>query len=107
MPRRKELKAAAYGVLGSLISRNNDVGGYWGLGKPDLHALRRGELTVEVDLIARRLTPSGEEFLGMVARYSDMFLEQMRGRGLPSAWVVRANLGVTFKVKPAEPGVAA
>ena len=68
MPRRRELKVVAHSLLCAFLGRNNDVAGYWALGKLCGHALSHGSRHVEVDLLGERMTPAGEEFNYMLAR---------------------------------------
>jgi len=50
MSRRGILKGVACGLLGTFVSRNNDVDGYWGLGVLRLFAERNNlsQLTIDV-----------------------------------------------------------
>lgn len=96
MPRRRELKAIANGVLSSFISRNNDVSGYWGLGKLYRHALNHDISCIEIDLIQDCMHPAGEEFDPMVQFYAYMLRRLQARLGMPSLWLVEARLVITF-----------
>jgi len=88
------LKGAALGVLGSFVSRNNDVDGYWGIGKLYSHALRTDAKTIAIDLVGRTITPPSDEFRSMVSRYSEAFLGQCRKRSIPCAWANTVDIRI-------------
>lgn len=54
MPRRKQLKGVAIGLLGTFVSRNNDIYGYWGLGVLKLCATKNGLAKIVIDLLEMR-----------------------------------------------------
>lgn len=58
MPSRRVLKSVAHDVNESLVSRNDDVGGYWALGQLLAHALATGNSSYRVDLLCGASTPS-------------------------------------------------
>jgi len=62
MGSRKEFKAIAHGLVESFISRNNDVSGYWGIGKLYSHIVSTGVKDLKIDLIQRTIEPKNEEF---------------------------------------------
>lgn len=51
MSRSKILKGVADGLLGTFVSRNNDIDGYWGLGVLRLYAEKHLLSTVTVDML--------------------------------------------------------
>lgn len=96
MPRRRELRGVAAGLLGSFVSRNNDVGGYWALGKLYTHARASKVQDVSVDLVTKAIDPPDDEFREMIAHFQQMLAEQVTARSLPSDWVKAATIAVTF-----------
>jgi hypothetical protein len=68
----------ANGLAGSFISRNNDVGGYWGLGK-----LRLRFEQINIDLLSKQLSPADGEFQDMVNRYAEWLKRQLDIRHIP------------------------
>ena len=54
--RRKELKNIAGGIVGSFISRNNDIDGYWGLGILYRFANQRQVDMIQLDLLNLTIT---------------------------------------------------
>ena len=97
MPRRKELKNIASGLYGSFISRNNDVGGYWGIGKLSFLAQQSGEQVVRLDLVAKSLTPPSSEFSKLVSGYSSILKKHLSAVGIPDNWVASATIELDFK----------
>ena len=56
---RRALKGLAYGLIESFVSRNNDVQGYWGIGKLYGEALEQSGSSVCIDLIDQNVRPTG------------------------------------------------
>ncbi|MGE0530102.1 MAG: hypothetical protein AB7G40_01330 [Hyphomonadaceae bacterium] len=106
MPRRKELRGAAFGLLGSFVSRNNDVSGYWALGMLYGHAVKTNAPSVCVDLLDLKVTPPDGVFSAMAAHFQQMLGAQLSARHVPVDWVRRATICVDFgRVKsPNTPG---
>lgn len=100
MARRKDLKNAASGLLGSFISRNNDVGGYWGIGKLCLLAHRQGARTARLDLLEKSITPASAEFSSSVAEYAERLHERLAARDIPRDWLTSATIEVDFAPDP-------
>lgn len=103
MPRRRELAAVASGLLGSFVSRNNDVGGYWAIGKLYRHAIENDAPRVVIDLMAKTMAPSAAEFEGMVSHYAEVFGQQCNARHLPADWVAQVQVWIRFDVAPNDP----
>ena len=106
MPRRKELRGAAFGLLGSFVSRNNDVSGYWALGRLYEHAVKTNASNVCVDLLNLTITPPSGDFAAMATHFQRMLGAQLAARRLPDDWVRGATICVEFgRVKcPETPG---
>ncbi len=96
MAKRGELKDVASGLLGSFVSRNNDVDGYWSLGLLRSLADRRGRRTLRLDLIARTAEPSEELVDRLAARYGDMLGRHLARRGIAASAVVEAEVEIEF-----------
>ncbi|WP_201917435.1 hypothetical protein [Aquimarina mytili] len=75
--KRKLLKNIANGILGSFISRNNDVNGYWGIGKIYSLMIISESLEIEIDLIRKAISPSNDELNLLVSHYSDYLFDQL------------------------------
>lgn len=106
MRRRVELKSIGSGVLHSFVSRNNDLDGYWAIGKLYLYAKRAGDKTVSLDLISGEVLPSQEkldrlysapDFDVITTRYSAMFLRSLSKHGVPLDWLTEASIRIEFE----------
>jgi hypothetical protein len=69
MPRGKHLTNVASGLCGSFASRNNDLDGYWSIGKLRSLAERNGRSTVLLDLLTSSIQPSSSEFASVLVHY--------------------------------------
>lgn len=96
MPRRKDFRGVAFGLLGTFVSRNNDVGGYWALGKLYKHARVSKAYEVHVDLVRSAIVPPNPEFSDMVRHFRQMLTDQLVARRLPEEWLREADVRVTF-----------
>ncbi|GAB3454735.1 hypothetical protein GCM10027321_06360 [Massilia terrae] len=85
-------------MLISFVSRNNDLEGYWALGKLYAHALSHATNTVELDLLSGQLIPADAQFAAMIHTYSRMFARLLRGLGMPHDRVREARIRVQFDV---------
>lgn len=92
MARRKEFKAIAEGLLSSFISRNNDVNGYWGIGKLFSLMLREETLIIEIDLINKIIIPQDKEFNNLVEDYSNRLRIQVDNRKLNRTYLKKAKI---------------
>jgi hypothetical protein len=97
MGRRKELRNVVSGLYGSFISRNNDVGGYWGIGKLCLLAQQHDTGTVYLDLMAQSISPRCDEFTKLLAGYRAKLQKHLESRRIPSEWVASAIIEIDFK----------
>ena len=69
MPRGAHLTNVASNLCGSFASRNNDLDGYWAIGKLRSLAERNGQTTVLLDLLASSTQPSSSELAPVLAHY--------------------------------------
>jgi len=97
MPRRKELKNIASGILGSFISRNNDVVGYWGIGQLNLHAHRQSVTKVCIELISCSISPPNTLFSKLVSGYRDVLIARLNKMDIHPSWVAAAIIELDFK----------
>ena len=56
------LKSIGDGILSSFVSRNNDVYGYWGIGKLYNWMLASKSMTIKIDLLKNTIDPTNDEF---------------------------------------------
>lgn len=97
MARRKELKNIASGLYGSFISRNNDVAGYWGIGKLCLLAQQHRTTIVRLDLVAGSIAPGSSEFAKLVSGYAAKLKKQLSAKTIPESWITSAIIELDFK----------
>lgn len=69
MHRGAHLTNIASGLCGSFASRNNDLDGYWSIGRLRSLAERHGRTTVLLDVLTSSIQPSSPEFAFVLARY--------------------------------------
>lgn len=69
MSKRNQLNGVAKGLLGSFMNRNNDIDGYWGIGKLHKHSVKHGKVIVELDLIEQSIKPEDSDLNELVAAY--------------------------------------
>jgi len=96
MARRRDLKNIASGMLGSFTSRNNDVGGYWGIGRLCLLAQDRGTSGVRLDLLSHSTTPESAEFFKLLDGYYSILQKHLAARNIPDTWVSSAIIELEF-----------
>ena len=92
MGKRKLLKNIANGIINSFISRNNDVYGYWGIGKLCSLMIKSKSMTIEIDLIEKRINPNHDEFNIMINQYSDYLLSHIKRQGLKEEYISKSFL---------------
>ena len=77
MKARSRLKHAAAGLLGSLLSRNNDVNGYWGPSLLYRDANASHDL-MELDLLTGQSQPDSEAAKLVAARYTTFLCDALK-----------------------------
>lgn len=95
MARRKEFKAIANGLIGSFVSRNNDVYGYWGIGKLYSHMISSGSMQLQIDLIHKIIEPQNEEFKLLIDEFANRLMTQVLKRKLNPEFLKTAKLTMT------------
>ncbi|AZO14063.1 hypothetical protein EJ069_04620 [Mesorhizobium sp. M2A.F.Ca.ET.043.05.1.1] len=79
--RRRAFKGIAADAAASFISRNNDLHGYWAIGK--LHSLAREHSTTKILIeLLGRLPEALSEFASIAARYGSMVETQAASKAL-------------------------
>ncbi|MGY8770964.1 MAG: hypothetical protein ACKVH8_21345 [Pirellulales bacterium] len=85
--RRKELKNIAGGIVGSFISRNNDIDGYWGLGILYRFANQRQVDMIQLDLLNLTITPASTKFYPIVRYWNAKLEYHIERRSIPRSWL--------------------
>lgn len=99
MARRRELKNIASGLLYSFISRNNDVNGYWGIGKLCLLARDCATTSAKLDLLSKTLLPESAEFSKLLHGYNAFLQRHLAARNIPDYWIASAIIELDFSPK--------
>jgi hypothetical protein len=100
MPRSAHLKDIAGGLCGSFASRNNDLDGYWAIGKLRLLARQHGLGTVEIDLLAPSMPLPLSDFSPVVARYRRLLAKLADRAGIRFEEITAASVTVDFAPAP-------
>jgi hypothetical protein len=99
MARRRDLKNIASGLLCSFISRNNDVGGYWGIGKLCRLAQDCETAGVKLDLLSKIVRPESAEFSKLLQGYNAFLQRYLAARKIPDCWLTSAIVELDFSPK--------
>jgi hypothetical protein len=98
MSRAAKLRGIAINILGSFVSRNNDVDGYWAIGR--LYDVARECRTgiVTVNLLSKTIEPCGTQwdFSRMLDKYASMLgihLEKVR---VPADSLTKGAIRLSF-----------
>lgn len=99
MARRKELKGIANGLVTSFNSRNNDVDGYWGIGR--LHKLveHASKKEVSIELLSGIITPKASEFDSLIYSYREKLNSHLIAQSIPKHWVVSVDIIALFETE--------
>jgi len=96
MTRRRELNGIAGNLLGSFVSRNNDIAGYWAIGKLCALALQSANGEISIEFLTQRLTPSSPEFEPMIDHYKARLVASLERRSFPLQVVTAAEVLISF-----------
>ena len=96
MPSSRVLKSVANGLVGTFVSRNNDVSGYWGIGQIQREIEGRPETVVELDLLHAKATPEGPIARTLIAHYSMYLFASLAREGFTLSEVTAAKILVEF-----------
>jgi hypothetical protein len=95
MARRRDLNGIAAGILGSFVSRNNDVGGYWAIG-----VLRRQAEAIGLSRATLNLRSNDQAvpdtLVEMRRKYAKLLESQLAKRNMNMQWVKDAEITVVF-----------
>lgn len=100
MPRNALLKNIAGGLCGSFASRNNDLGGYWAIGKLRLLAKQYRQNSAALDVLAPSMLPPSPEFAQVLTDYHRL-LEKLASRSaIRLETITAACITVDFSPPP-------
>lgn len=99
MARRKELKGIANGLITSFNSRNNDVDGYWGIGKLHKFVEHTSKKEVSIELLSGTIKPKTSEFDALIHSYREKLNSHLIAHSIPRSWVVSVDLIALFETE--------
>lgn len=100
MSRNARLKNIASGLGGSFVSRNNDLGGYWSIGKLRSLAKQHGQTTVILDLLHCSMQPWSSEFDALSARYQRLLKKLAEASAIRAGDITAASITIDFAPEP-------
>lgn len=96
MPKRKQFKGICHDILDTFISRNNDLDGYWALGKYVSFLEAIGELRLQFKLLESITIPHSPSATLAVEYYRGAVLRMMRANAMPDSWIADATITVSI-----------
>jgi hypothetical protein len=100
MPAKKRLTNIANGLCGSFISRNNDLDGYWAIGKLRSLADQHGRTTVVLDLLASSAQPSSAQCSDVFEQYRRLLAALAEHSRIPFTDITVARIALDFAPSP-------
>jgi hypothetical protein len=100
MPAKKRLTNIANGLCGSFISRNNDLDGYWAIGKLRSLADQHGQTTVVLDLLTSSTQPSSAQCSDVFERYCRLLAMLAECSRIPLTDITVARVALDFAPPP-------
>lgn len=101
MSRRKQFQGICHDILGSFVSRYNDLEGYWALGQYVLALNRLGERQLQFKLAHSTEISDHCAFAVSEEYYRGALLRMMDANGMPQTWLADGAIKVSI-VAPAE-----
>ncbi len=99
MARIKTLRHVAYGLRDAFVGRNDDLDGYWALGK--LYAAADPATTsVVLDLVDGGALPPAPDCLALARRHAEFLAQALAAHGIPRHALARAEILVEFDIVP-------
>jgi len=96
MARRKELGSLANGLLNSFNSRNNDIDGYWGIGKLYELANEYQVQTITLNLLSEETLPEAEMLENVARIYTRTLVSLVEAYGGCITWIQAAEISLSF-----------
>ena len=99
MKRRNQIKNIAYGILGSFLSRNNDIDGYWALGVFYKIAFEQGSQSFELNILSKESHPCYKYSHHVASFYQNYLYSQIKKQKLSSLTIIDARVVLEFNVE--------
>jgi len=100
MPAKKRLTNIANGLCGSFVSRNNDLDGYWAIGKLRSLAEQHGQSMVVLDLLTSSAQPSSAQCSDVFERYCRLLATLAERSRIPFTDITAARIVLDFAPSP-------
>ena len=92
MGHRKELKNITGGIISSFTSRNNDVDGYWELGKLYAFCKTNNHEAIKLNILDVEIEPKADEFIPLVRMWKSKLESHLESRNIPILWIRTATI---------------
>jgi hypothetical protein len=96
MSRRKQFKGICHDILGTFVSRYNDLDGYWALGQYVAYLERLGDRQLQLKLGDATGTPDNGGIPVSAEYYRGAVLRMMKANAMPQAWFADATIKVSI-----------
>ena len=98
MSRSVKLRGVAINILGSFVSRNNDLDGCWAIGKLYDVAKECRTGIVTLNLLSKEIEPCGTQwdFSQMLDKYASMLVIHLGKVGVPADSLTKAAIQLWF-----------
>lgn len=96
MGRRNDLKGVATGLVDKFNSRNNDLNGYWGIGKLCELTESQNISSVRLELLINVIEPKNNAFAEMMDTFTLWLENQLHKQAIPTEWVTKVIITVHF-----------
>jgi len=100
MPQSARLTNIASGLSGAFASRNNDLDGYWSIGKLRSLADQHGQSTVSLDMLASSMQPLASGFEPVLARHQLLLAKLADISGIRLEDISAASIVLDFAPPP-------
>lgn len=99
MARRIDIKNILQGILGSFVSRNNDLNGYWAIGKLYKTAVEHEKEIVTLNLLKPISSIETHELNCLTHMWSEKFLSELEKYKIPRKWIISAKISANYSNK--------
>lgn len=94
MARRSEFQGICNDLTNAFVSRNNELDGYWALGKMQGELQRQPHKELRIELISEIEVNQNPTFSAIVARYRDVLLQALKSKNIPASWMWSCSIVV-------------
>ncbi|MGB0843661.1 MAG: hypothetical protein ACPGVN_02845 [Alphaproteobacteria bacterium] len=99
MARRRQIKNIADGIQTTFISRNNDICGYWAIGKLCKFASELNTKVIEIDFNESNELSSNQLLTKLVEKYCDVISRMCLNQKIPVAWLRSVKVEIAFEAE--------